>query len=357
MVRNSLFIIGAAILLVTALHLLTPLEYVVLHELYQRLYYMPIIAAAFWFGWRGGLAAATFASLAYLPHIWEHWQHTHYQYAINQYAEIVLFHIVGGTIGLLGDRRRRAQAEAERTAHELNAAYTELRRTFEQLLQADRLTSLGAMAAGLVHEVRNPLAGIKGAVEILADGLAPDNPRQEFAALAQREIGRLDNLVGDFLRFARPAAPVKQEVDLNELARSVAAFLAPQCQAHNVALELELNPHVPAVYADAGQIRQVLLNLALNAVQAMPDGGTLRLASRVATHNVTVSVTDTGGGIAPALASRIFDPFFTTKGQGTGLGLSIAYQIAQQHQGSLVWQPEAGGTTFALTLPLTQTGK
>ena len=166
--------IGIAILLVTALHLMTTLDRIVLHEIYQRLYYLPIIAAAFLFGLRGGLGAALFASLAYIPHISYHWQHSHYDYAINQYAEIVLFNVVGGVTGILGDRIRRARARAERTAAELQRAYTDLRQTFEQLLQSDRLTSLGELSAAVVHEVRNPLASIRGAVEIMEDDLAPD---------------------------------------------------------------------------------------------------------------------------------------------------------------------------------------
>ncbi len=168
----QIFCIGGAIIFVTVLHVLTPLDRLVLHEVYQRLYYIPIIVAAVLFGLRGGLAASLFASLAYIPHVALHWQHVLYDYALNQYAEIVLFNVVGIVTGVLGDRSRRARARAERTAAELQRAYAELRQTFEQLLQADRLTSLGELSAAVVHEVRNPLASIRGAVEIMEDEIA-----------------------------------------------------------------------------------------------------------------------------------------------------------------------------------------
>lgn len=344
-------LIGGAILLTTALHFLTPRDQLVLHEFYQRFYYAPIIVAALVFGWRGGLLAALCASLAYWPHIWLHWQHLHYQYAVNQYAEIALFHLVGGLVGLLGDRRRRAQARAAHATRELQSAYAELRQTFEQLLQADRLTSLGELASSLAHEIRNPLASIKGAVEIMTDELAPASPRREFAALAQREVERLDALVSDFLRYARPAPPVKQEVDLNELVRAVAALLEQRAQSQQVTVTLNLDSHLRPVLADAGQIKQVLLNLALNALQAMPEGGTLTLCSHAEAEFASVEVADTGSGIALHDEARIFDPFFTTKDKGTGLGLSIAYKIVRQHGGGLVFRNVSGGTLFQLSLP------
>lgn len=345
--------IGAAILLTTALHMWTPLDRIVLHEIYQRLYYIPIIAAALLFGLRGGVAAAIFASLAYIPHITMHWRHSHYDYAINQYAEIVLFNVVGGVMGLLGDRTKRARERAERTAAELQKAYTDLRQTFEQLLQADRLTSLGELSAAVVHEVRNPLSAIKGAVEILEDEIAVNSPRREFAEIAKREVDRLDRLVGEFLRFARTPKPAVAPADLNEIVRSVSSLIEQRAQNQKVVVELNLTEGLPFVIIDAEQIKQVLLNLVINALQVMPEGGRLVLSTLRDRESVVIEVEDEGGGVDPAISSRIFDPFFTTKEKGIGLGLSVAYKIITQHHGALTLRNNDRGAIFRISIPLT----
>lgn len=344
-------LIGGAILLITLLHFLTPLDRIVLHQIYQRLYYIPIFTAALLFGLRGGLAASAFASLAYVPHIALHWQHLHYDYALNQYAEIILFNVVGVVTGVLGDRGRRARARSERAAAELQKAYTELRQTFEQLLQADRLTSLGELSAAVVHEVRNPLSAIKGAVEIIEDGLPVDSPRREFAEIAKREVERLDRLVKEFLSFARPATPATAPADVNEIVRSIAQLIGQRAATQNVSVELDLATRLPLVTVDDEQIKQVLLNLALNALQAMPSDGRLVLRTAKAGDAVVIETEDEGGGVDPAIAARIFDPFFTTKEKGIGLGLSVAYKIAAQHGGSLKVLSGARGAIFRLLLP------
>ena len=345
--------IGAAILGVTALHFLTPVEHTALHQIYQRLYYLPLVAAALFFGWRGGVAAALFASVAYLPHVVLQWHHTHYDYALNQYAEIVLFNSIGLITGLLADRQRRARERATQTASELQRAYAELRQTFAQLLQTEKLASLGELSAGLVHEIRNPLAGIKGAVEIIADELAPDSPRREFAALAQREIDRLDKLVNEFLRFARPAQLAQTPSDLNEIVRSVVALLEQPAAAQNVIIRQEPATDLPLATVDAEQVRQVLLNLGLNALQAMPHGGVVTFRTVRQADFLALEVEDEGGGVAPAMAARIFDPFFTTKEKGVGLGLAVAYKIAAQHGGTLTFANSPHGAIFQLRLPAT----
>jgi signal transduction histidine kinase len=308
------------------------------------------------FGLRGGLAASLFASLAYIPHVALHWQHVLYDYALNQYAEIVLFNVVGVVTGVLGDRIRHARERAERTAAELQKAYAELRQTFEQLLQADRLTSLGELSAAVVHEVRNPLASIRGAVEIMEDELALDSPRREFAVIAKREVDRLENLVGEFLRFARPPRPATAPADLNEIVRSVATLIEQRAHAQGVSLELETSADLPLTAIDAEQIKQVLLNLIINALQAMAkEKGRLILRTLYAPNEkrAYVEVEDEGGGVDPAIADRIFDPFFTTKENGVGLGLSVAYKIMAQHGGSLRVRNDARGAVFQLSLPLT----
>ncbi len=347
-------LIGATILLVTALHFATPLDRITLHEIYQRIYYIPILAAALLFGLRGGLGAALFASLVYLPHISMHWHDHNSDYALNQYGEIIIFNLVGGVTGIVGDSSRRARARSERTAAELQKAYSDLRQTFEQLLQADRLTSLGELSSAVVHEVRNPLSSIKGAVEILEDALPSDSPQREFADIAKREVERLDRLVSEFLRFARPPKPAVAAADVNEVVRSVATLTQQQAAAQKVRVETNLTTQLPQVKIDAEQIKQVLLNLTLNALQAMPDGGQIVLHALWGKEkqSVLIEVEDEGSGVAPAIASRIFDPFFTTKEKGVGLGLSIAYKIAAQHGGSLTVRNGTRGAIFRLTLPL-----
>lgn len=344
--------IGAVIIVVTILHLTTPVEAIVLHEIYQRLYYVPILAAALLFGLRGGISAALFASVAYLPHVGLHWHHTDYEYAINQYAEIVLFHVVGGSVGILGDRTRNARLRAEHTASELQRAYSDLRRTFEQLVQADRLTSLGELAASVVHEVRNPLASIKGAVDIIEEELAPESPRREFADIARREIDRLDHLVADFLKFARPAKPHIAPADVRALVQSVVSLTAQQAAKRSIAVEIQDIESLPEIDLDAEQIKQVLLNLLINAFHAMPEGGTATIRMLASDDTIRIEVCDEGEGIAPLDLPRVFDPFFTTKDDGLGLGLAIAYRIVEQHGGTLNASNGERGAVFRLTLPL-----
>ena len=343
--------IGLVIILITVLHFLTPLDQIVWHEIYQRLYYIPIIAAALIFGLRGGLAASIFTTVVYSPHIFLHWQHGHFDYSINQYAEIVIFNLVGGVMGALGDRLKQARERAERSAEERRKAYDELQKTFEQLLQAEKLSSLGELSAGIVHEVRNPLAAIKGAVEILEDELAEDSPRREFAELAKKEVERLDKLVGEFLRFARPATLSIKSNNLNKIVESVISLIENQAVSQSVLIEKDLQNNLPGVLADNEQIKQVLLNLAINSLQAVPVGGKIIFRTFANDDFGIVEIEDNGGGINNKILAKIFDPFFTTKEKGVGLGLSIAHKISTQHGGKLTVKSEEYHTTFSLQVP------
>lgn len=356
--RNRLYVwiaIGITIVLVTVLHFLTPTDQIVWHEIYQRLYYIPIIAAALLFGLRGGLAASIFTTVVYSPHIYIHWQEGHFDYSINQYAEIVIFNLVGGIMGALGDRLRKARERAERNAEQRREAYDELQRTFQQLLQAEKLSSLGELSAGIVHEVRNPLASIKGAIEILEDELKTDSPRREFADLAKAEIDRLDRLVGEFLRFARPAEPAKALSDPNTIVESVTALIENQAVSQAVTVVKDLQQNMPHILIDAEQIKQVILNLAINGLQALEqtNGGKKTLVFRTFEDagNSVFEVADSGAGVDSQNLSKIFDPFFTTKDKGVGLGLSIAHKIATQHGGKLIAKSGLEVTTFILTIP------
>lgn len=346
-------LIGGAIVLVSTLHFLTPIESTTAHQIYQRLYYLPIVAAALLFGLRGGLISALFASAAYVPHIAFQWHHQP-EYALNQYAEIVLFFFFAVVAGALSDRNRRSHARAEKITAELERSYAELRQTFEQLLQAERLRALGEISAGIVHEIRNPLGAIKGAVEIIEDELAKDSPRREFAAIAKREVERIEKLVQEFVRFARPPKLVQSLTNANDLIESVIKLLEQQAATQQIVVEKDLAKDLPPVALDGEQIEQVLLNLTLNALQAMPNGGTVIFRTSQTKDAVIIEVKDTGGGIPANVIKRIFDPFFTTKDKGSGLGLSVAHKIVAQHGGSLTAGNFENGAVFRIEFPPVQ---
>ncbi len=349
---TSAIFLGSAILLVSALHFLTPMDNLVFHQIYQRLYYIPIILAAFWYGWRGGLGAALFVSVCYLPHIIMYWQMQNYNYALNQYGEVAMFFIIGAVTGWLGDQKRRERERAEAINAELQTAYADLRQTFDQLLQAEKLSSLAEIASGVVHEVRNPLGAIKGAVEILEDELAADSPRREFAAIAKMEVERINKLVSEFLNFARTPKLEKTPTDVNDLINSVCLLIEPQAVEQSVAIIKNFAMDLPEVSVDTEKIKQVILNLGLNAIQAMPKGGEIGFSTKFDKNYVSIEVSDTGTGIKDKELRRIFDPFLSTKKKSLGLGLSIAYKIVSEHDGTLVAANHHNGAVFVLKLSI-----
>ena len=340
----------AGIALTSAGHYLTPPEYLLWHGIYQRLYYLPVIYAAVSFGWLGGLAAALVAGAAYVPHIvitWSHWQH----YSMEQYAEIFMFVAVGIITGVLSDRERKRKAEAEQAAQELRRVYHELQDSLEQVKRADRLSAVGELAAGLVHEIRNPLASIDGAAEVLESEPLGEEVRRETVGIIRKECARLNRLLTSLLDFARPRKPELREVDISRVFDSVIGLVSHSAGPH-IRLQRELAPRLPTLTGDEEKLTQVVLNLAINAAQAMPGGGVVHLSARERDGGVQVQVVDQGVGIPGEILSKVFDPFFTTKDSGTGLGLPVVHQIVTQHGGSVsVERNRDRGSTFTLFFP------
>jgi len=345
-------ILAAAIAAVALLHYHTPVSHVWIHPLLQRAYYIPVLLAALWFGWKGGLAAATLAGASYIPHIMMAWNFEP-QYKAAQYIEIGMFFAIAALTGVLADHERAQRHRVEETARRLSEVYTQLQKSFEQLRRADRMSALGELSAGLAHEVRNPLGSIEGAVQILGRRDLEENTRQEFTEMASREVVRLKGLLTHFLEFARPQQPRVVASDMELLLHSVAKLASETAKMAQVEILVESESTLPQVPIDPEQIRQVLLNLVINAVQAMPNAGQIRLRATHEGENIRIEIEDQGVGIPADDVERIFDPFFTTRDNGTGLGLSIAYQIVSQHGGHIAAKrnPERG-MTFTVTLPL-----
>jgi signal transduction histidine kinase len=345
-------VIAAGIAIATALHYLTSPAQFFWHNLFQRLYYLPIIYAAIYFGWRGGLASSATSALCYIPHILLAWHHNP-EYTINQYAEIVVFFLVGGVTGALADRGRKQRSELEKTSLELAKVNRELQESFEQIRRADRLAAIGQLSASLAHEIRNPLASIDGAANLIESPQTPDEMRRSSLAIVHKEIGRLNRLLTHLLDFARPRSPEFQMVEPERLIDSIVNLAGHSAQQKGITLRKDVPPAAPAVECDPEQIKQVLLNLAINSVQAMDGPGEIVIWARQKDSSVEIGVRDEGPGIPDEDLDRIFNPFFTTKESGTGLGLSVAHQIVTQHGGAIRAERNPGrGMTFSLTLPL-----
>lgn len=340
-----------AILLVSLLHYLTPPSHIWLHPLLQRAYYIPILLMALWFGWRGGLVAAAIASAFYIPFIVLA-SRSNPEYRSTQYVEVAMFFAIAALIGVLADAERRQRQKIQETAVKLSETYAQLQASTEQVRRADRLSALGELSAGLAHEIRNPLGALEGAVQILQRSQLPSETRQEFAEMAGKEVGRLKSLLTHFLDFARPQPPQRMLTDPAMLLDSIARLAAETAKLAQVEISVETQ-ETASVAIDSEQIRQVLLNLVLNAVQAMPNGGQITLRSRQQGESIVLEVVDQGPGIAPENIERIFDPFFTTRPTGTGLGLSIAHQIVRGHGGEIsVRNNPDRGAMFVVSLPV-----
>ncbi len=222
----------------------------------------------------------------------------------------------------------------------------------ERMRQADRLATVGRLSANIAHEIRNPLASVSGAIEALARELPPDPTQSRLVEIVLRESERLNRLITDFLDYARPAPLTVVELDLARLLEEVLLLLEHRHLPDGLKVVNETAGPLP-LRGDPQLIRQVLWNLCLNAVQAMPDGGELRLAGRWEEGDrIRLWVTDTGSGIAEGDLPHVFEPFYSTKPEGTGLGLASVYRIVQDHGGQIEVQSRVGeGTVMTLTLP------
>jgi PAS domain S-box-containing protein len=232
---------------------------------------------------------------------------------------------------------------------------TELKEVQQRAWQSERLAELGVLASGLAHEIRNPLNTIRFNLLNVQDGIAqPQTDHAEVAAMVKDiadEVDRLEGTMRDFLRLARPDPAQVEAVDVRELVESVARLVEGPSRAQNIEFSWECSPDTLAA-ADPKQLKQVLLNLVLNAQQAMPQGGRLELRGRAPADAVLIEVADTGPGIPDSVRDKLFEPFFSTKKEGTGLGLSICRRLVEQMYGRLDFTTAPGrGTTFVVRLP------
>lgn len=225
-----------------------------------------------------------------------------------------------------------------------------------QVLRANRLAGLGELAAGIAHEIRNPLTAVKGYSQVLEDELAHDDPKREYTAVIVKEVNRLERIVQGLLAFARPSVSHFARINLNDVIEETLILVENSAFKHRIDLQKEYGRNVEAE-VDKDQIKQILLNIFLNASQAIQGHGRIRIITQHEEDNVSISILDSGIGISKDIIDKLFDPFFTTKEKGTGLGLAIVHQLIELHGGKIeVRCVMNSGTEFKLILPIRQGG-
>ena len=307
-----------------------------IHALHSRFCYIPIVIAASWFGLRGGIYSATVVSFLILPYLFDSTSNMHD--LSLELVEIFLYYGIGILIGALADRESRAQQRHETT--------------LLQLERSERLSLVGQMAAGVAHEIKNPLASIKGALEIVSDEQVAKSVRDDFRAIGLSEVRRIDSTISEFLVFARPKERKKQRLDLSVSLESSLRQLQPQVSKANMRLQSCIDRDLQ-ILGDQKQLHQVVLNLLLNAIEACQAGNSITISlTRGVPKGIILSISDTGKGMTPAELEQAFDPFYTTKTTGTGLGLSIVKSIVENHGGQIELdsQPQQG-TRVNIALP------
>jgi signal transduction histidine kinase/putative methionine-R-sulfoxide reductase with GAF domain len=231
---------------------------------------------------------------------------------------------------------------------------TDLKKTEAQLIRSEKLAALGQLAAGIAHEIRNPLTSINILIHSLTENLPAKISCREDLKVIEEEILRINEIVDQFLRFARPASPLFEKTDLLPIFEEILQLLRPQMERGKITVKKEFEP-LPLITVDKEQIKQVILNLLMNAIQAMPAGGELGIKGRFSKDGywVELAIQDSGLGIPPEDMDKLFDPFFSTKEGGIGLGLSIAHRIIDQHHGKIEVESHPGnGTLFTISLPV-----
>ncbi|MGC7873430.1 ATP-binding protein [Desulfosporosinus sp. SYSU MS00001] len=354
-------IISVVIIILTVIHYTTYHYTMNYHIMLQFAYYLPVIYAAMRFGLVGGIISGLSITLLILPFM------TYFNTMamassamLTQWVEIGLINGIGWLTGFLIEQERKASRKHQlalqiqkELVEKLKRESLERERLQREIRQTERLTALGHLSAGLAHEIRNPLGIMKVSIQLLAQDKREDREVLEYCRVLLEECERLNRLVSEFLSFARPKELVREKIKLGKLLEEGVSLIQPALRQHRIKLS-QTREQVDdcVVEVDSDQIKQVILNILLNAIDAQREGGRILLEGIQQEDFVGFAVSDEGRGIPPDILPYIYDPFFTTKEKGTGLGLSVVHRILDQHSGKIfVSNRSERGTRVEILLP------
>lgn len=355
------FLLLAAVVAIGLLHFFTPGDFGVHHAFYRRLSYFPILLGALWFGLRGGIFFAALSSVAFVPHLLLYLGEDPRIY-LNELLEVVLYLAAGAVTGFIASREARLRDRYRQLSEELEEAYKRLHRESAMLLEIEsqlgasqKMSALGELSASLAHEIKNPLSSIRGTAEILLDEFPLGHAKREFGEILLKEVDRLNATVNEILRFSKGQIPIgngEPDEPLGGVIRRVARLVEAHLRKKEVALELVLHPEVGECLVHGGKFSQVFLNIILNAIDALPRQGRLKISAGAGEGGLLVTIDDNGPGITEQLRSEIFKPFVSGKDHGTGLGLSISAKIVESYGGAITLADSVlGGACFRIVLP------
>ncbi len=348
-----------AVIIIGLLHFFTPGHLVFYHDTYRRLSYFPIVLGGIWFGIWGGVFLAAVSSIAFIPHLLLYLGQEPDIY-MSELTEIILYFGAGIVVGLIAGKQARLRESYRLLSEKLKKSYARLHDETELLIEAEeqlsasqKLSALGQLSASLAHEIKNPLSSIKGTAEILLDEFPPMHPKREFVDILLKEVDRLNTTVNGILHYSRGRSGKNSPSEpLSDIIAGVARLLDSRLKKKSIDFDILGNSMAKDYHIEREKLSQVFLNIILNAIDAVPKGGKIRVRMEKKPGSLAVLVSDNGPGITAEVKERVFLPFYTEKEDGTGLGLSISRKIVESYGGRItVSDTNDGGACFTIFLP------
>ncbi|MCK4767243.1 MAG: HAMP domain-containing histidine kinase [Desulfobacula sp.] len=354
------FLLLVFVVVIGVLHTLTPGHMIFYHDTYRRLCYFPIAIGAILYGLRGGICLAVLSCMAFVPHLYMFWARGPEAY-YSELSEILFYLAAGVVIGLISSRENKLKEKYKNLSEKLAGSYKRLHDQASQLVEAEKqlgesqkLSLLGHVSASLAHEIKNPLASIKGAAEILADEVPENHPKHEFIEIMRSEISRLNHSVEDVLKYCRGQQQhdkVRKE-PVGKIINQVVLLLEAGLEEKSIRVSIQTEPEEKEFVTDEAAMIQVLMNIMINAVDAVEKNGRIIIELGKYERGCLIRISDDGPGIDEGLFEKVFQSFVTFKEEGTGLGLSISKRIVESLGGKIfIEESTLGGAAFSIFLP------